>query len=68
MNELSLKERAICACILDALSDKEIARAVPMNKKCVEQAVQRIKRKVGGARNRVELALKLQKITWADGQ
>lgn len=60
---LSPRESAIAACVIDAMTDKEIAKAIPMHQKSVELSIQRIKLKIGGARNRVELAMKLKELS-----
>ena len=57
---LTPRESALAACILDALSDKEITRAMGWtNVGTTERALYDLKKKIG-ARNRVALALKLK--------
>jgi DNA-binding NarL/FixJ family response regulator len=56
---LTPRESALAACILDALSDKEISRAMGWSShSTVERALFELRQKVG-AKNRVALALKL---------
>jgi len=57
---LTLKQGAIAACLLDAMTDKEIVRATGMGLRSVEEINARLRRKFQ-ARNRVALALALQK-------
>lgn len=50
----------VCACILQAMTDKEIAQAIGISKKYAEAIVRDV-RKLHGARNRVALALMLDR-------
>lgn len=54
-------QSGIAACLLEAMTDKEIARAIGLQPGTVEEHIARMRIKLQ-ARNRVELALKLQRM------
>lgn len=56
---LTPQQVGIAACLLDALGDKEIARAMQLSDRTVTHHMQQIKRRLG-ARNRVDAALRLR--------
>lgn len=58
---LTPHQSGVAACILEAMSNKEIARAMGNTEAASEQTVTLLMRKLQ-ARNRVDLALKLERI------
>jgi len=56
---LTPEQSAVAACLLDAMTDKEIIRATGLGERLVKETNVRLRRKFQ-ARNRVDLALKLQ--------
>lgn len=58
---LTPHQSGVAACILEAMSNKEIARAMGNTEASSEQNVARLMRKLQ-ARNRVDLALKLDRM------
>jgi len=57
---LTPEQSAVAACLLDAMTDKEIIRATGLGERLVKETNVRLRRKFQ-ARNRVALALALQK-------
>jgi DNA-binding NarL/FixJ family response regulator len=62
MSPFTAHQSGVAACILDAMSNKEIARAMGNSEAVTEENVSRLMRKMQ-ARNRVDLALKLNALT-----
>lgn len=57
---LTVTQAGVAACVLDAMTNTEIAAAMGRSRPTIERHVERLLR-IFGARNRVDLALKLDR-------